>query len=143
LNGVVSFEVDPPVAAEILRRRAAVLELGLPYLVAEVDEEMAGYAYACQFRPCAAYRFTVENSVYATERFQRRGIAQLLMQELMAQSASSGMRQMIAVIAEPLSSSASVAPHQSLGFDEIGVLRGVGEKFGRALDVLLMQRSLS
>jgi phosphinothricin acetyltransferase len=142
LNGVTSFEVEVPDAAEISRRRAGILELGLPYLVAEIDGEFAGYAYAGQFRPRAAYRFTVENSVYVAERFQRRGVARLLMQELIAQSASAGIRQMIAVIAEPSSSTASVGLHRSLGFDEVGVLRGVGEKFGRALDVLLMQRSL-
>jgi phosphinothricin acetyltransferase len=142
LNGVTSFEVEVPDAAEISRRRAGILELGLPYLVAEIDGEFAGYAYAGQFRPRAAYRFTVENSVYVAERFQRRGVARLLMQELIAQSASAGIRQMIAVIAEPSSSTASVMLHRSLGFDEVGVLRGVGEKFGRALDVLLMQRSL-
>jgi phosphinothricin acetyltransferase len=131
LNGVTSFEVEVPDAAEISRRRAGILELGLPYLVAEIDGEFAGYAYAGQFRP-----------VYVAERFQRRGVARLLMQELIAQSASAGIRQMIAVIAEPSSSTASVGLHRSLGFDEVGVLRGVGEKFGRALDVLLMQRSL-
>ena len=143
LNGVTSFEVQVPDDAEILRRRAAVLDLGLPYLVAEIDGEIAGYAYASQFRPRAAYRFTVENSVYVGERFQRRGVARLLMQELIARSASAGVRQMIAVIAEPSSSTASVALHRSLGFEDVGVLREVGEKFGRALDVLLMQRSLT
>jgi L-amino acid N-acyltransferase YncA len=142
LQSVVSFEVEVPDAAEIQRRRAAVLELGLPYLVAEIGGEVAGYAYASQFRPRAAYRFTVENSVYVGERFQRRGVARLLMQELMTQSALADARQMIAVIADPSSSRASVALHRSLGFDEVGLLRKVGEKFGRALDVLLMQRSL-
>ena len=64
------------------------------------------------------------------------------MQRLIEQSADAGMRQMIAVIAQPSSSKASVALHQSLGFDEVGVFRAVGEKFGQALDVLLMYRSL-
>ncbi|AXC15025.1 GCN5-related N-acetyltransferase [Acidisarcina polymorpha] len=132
-----------PDPAEMLRRRAAVLDLGLPYIVAEIGGEIAGYAYASQFRPRAAYRFTVENSVYVAERHQRRGVARLLMRQLIEQCAAAGMREMIAVIADPSNSTASVALHRSLGFAEVGLLRGVGEKFGRALDVLLMQRSLT
>ena len=142
LQGTASFEVEAPNAEEILQRRAAVLELGLPYLVAEISGEVAGYAYAGRFRPRAAYRFTVENSVYVALQFQRHGVARLLMQQLIELCADAGMREMIAVIADPSASTASVALHSSLGFDEVGVLRGVGEKFGRAIDVLMMQKSL-
>jgi len=142
LRGVVSFEVDAPDAEEILRRRAAILELGLPYLVAETGGEIAGYCYASRFRPRAVYRFTVENSVYVAERFQRRGVARALMQQLIEQCEDARIREMIAVIAEPSTSTASIALHRSLGFDEAGLLRGVGEKFGRALDVPMMQKSL-
>jgi L-amino acid N-acyltransferase YncA len=142
IHGVASFEVDAPDAEEILRRKAAIAELGLPYLVAEIGGKVAGYAYASRFRPRAAYRFTVENSVYVAEGFQRRGVARLLMLRLTEICAETGVREMIAVIGDPSTSTASVALHRSLGFDEVGVLRGVGEKFGRALDVLLMQRSL-
>jgi len=143
LGGTASFEVEAPDAEEILRRRAAILELGLPYLVAEIDGEIAGYAYASRFRPRVAYRFTAENSVYVAERFQRHGVARLLMQRLMALCANAGIREMIAVIADPSISLPSVTLHRSLGFREVGVLSGVGEKFGRALDVLMMQRSLT
>ena len=143
LYGSASFEVEAPDTEEILRRRAAILELGLPYLVAEIDGEIAGYAYASRFRPRAAYRFTAENSVYVAERFQRRGVARLLMQRLMELCASAGIREMIAVIADPSISLPSVTLHRSLGFEEVGVLRGVGEKFGRALNVLMMQRTLT
>jgi phosphinothricin acetyltransferase len=78
-HGTASFETAAPDAQEILRRRSAILELGFPYLVAETSAEIAGYAYASRFRPRGAYRFTVENSVYVAERFQRRGVARLLM----------------------------------------------------------------
>ena len=142
IRGVASFEVEAPDAEEIVRRRAAIVELGLPYLVAEIGGEIAGYAYASRFRPRAAYRFTVENSVYVAEGFQRRGVARLLMQRLMETCAEAGVREMIAVIGDPSTSAASVALHHSLRFEAVGVLRGVGEKFGRSLDVLLMQRSL-
>jgi L-amino acid N-acyltransferase YncA len=143
LHGVTSFELEVPDAREILRRRAAILELGLPYVVAEIGGEIAGYSYANRFRPRAAYRFTVENSVYVAERFQRRGVARLLMEQLIEQCAKAGMREMIAVIADPPTSTASVALHRSLHFDEVGLLRGVGEKFGRSIDVLMMQKSLT
>ena len=143
LGGTASFEVEAPDAEEMLRRRAAILELGLPYLVAEIDGEIAGYAYASRFRPRAAYRSTAENSVYVAERFQRHGVARLLMQQLMELCANAGIREMIAVIADPSISLPSVTLHRSLGFREVGVLSGVGEKFGRALDVLMMQRSLT
>ena len=142
LHGVASFEVEAPDAEEILRRRAAIVELGLPYLVAEIGGEVAGYAYASRFRSRAAYRFTVENSVYVAERFQRRGVARVLMLRLMEICAEAGVREMIAVIGDPSTSRGSVEMHRSLGFEEVGMLHGVGEKFGRALDVLLMQRSL-
>jgi L-amino acid N-acyltransferase YncA len=143
LHGTASFEVEEPDAVEILRRRAEILDLDLPYLVAEMNGEIAGYAYASRFRPRAAYRFTVENSVYVAERFQRRGIARLLMQQMIELCGKAGIREMIAVIGDPSTNTASVALHRSLGFNEVGVLRGVGEKFGRALDVLIMQKSLT
>ena len=115
IRGVASFEVEAPDAEEIVRRRAAIVELGLPYLVAEIGGEIAGYAYASRFRPRAAYRFTVENSVYVAEGFQRRGVARLLMQRLMETCAEAGVREMIAVIGDPSSSVASVELHRSLG----------------------------
>ncbi|MGB7264874.1 MAG: N-acetyltransferase family protein, partial [Terracidiphilus sp.] len=141
-TGTASFEVEPPDAEEILRRRAAILELGHPYLVAEADGEIAGYAYASRFRPRAAYRSTVENSVYVAECFQRRGVATTLMKRLVELCAHAGTREMIAVIGDPSVNAASVGLHRSLGFEHIGVLSGVGEKFGRALDILIMQKSL-
>ena len=142
LHDTVSFEVEPPSAEEIHRRRAAILEAGLPYLVAETGGMIVGYAYASRFRPRHAYRFTVENSVYVSEQYQRRGVARLLMQELIQQCMQSGIREMIAVIATPTTSTASVSLHRSLGFREVGVLRGIGEKFDTPLDVLMMQKSL-
>jgi L-amino acid N-acyltransferase YncA len=142
LHGTASFEVEAPNAEEILQRRAAVLELGLPYLVAEIGGELAGYAYAGRFRPRAAYRFTVEDSVYVAPQLQRRGVARQLIEQLIERCTIAGMREMIAVIADPSISTASIALHSSLGFHEAGVLRGVGEKFGRSIDVLMMQRSL-
>ena len=143
LDGVASFEIEVPDTAEIEQRRDAILQLGLPFVVAEVDGEVAGFASASRFRPRAAYSRTVENSVYVADHFQRSGVARLLMQHVIDECIAAGMHQMIAVIAAPPLSVASVALHRALGFRKAGLLAGVGEKFGQSIDVLLMQRSLA
>jgi phosphinothricin acetyltransferase len=146
LHGTASFETDAPTADEISRRISSIHELGLPYLVAEVPNkataEIAGYAYASRFRPRAAYARTAENSVYVAPHHQRRGIAHSLMLRLIADCAALGIREMVAVIGDPAVNSASVALHRSLNFTDVGLLRSVGEKFGRPIDVLLLQKSL-
>jgi L-amino acid N-acyltransferase YncA len=143
LHGTASFETEAPTSDEISRRISAIHELGLPYLVAQVGAEIAGYAYASRFRPRAAYARTAENSVYVAPHHQRRGIARTLMLHLIDASAAAGIREMVAVIGDPTVNSASVALHRSLSFTEVGLLRAVGEKFGTALDVLLLQKSLA
>jgi L-amino acid N-acyltransferase YncA len=146
LHGTASFETAAPTADEFAQRISSIHELGLPYLVAEVPNqasaEIAGYAYASRFRPRAAYDRTAENSVYVAPHHQRRGIARTLMLHLIDASAAAGIREMVAVIGDPAVNSASVALHRSLSFSEVGLLRSVGEKFGRPIDVLLLQKSL-
>lgn len=142
LRGTASFEEVPPDAEEMLRRMKAVLELGLPYFVAEIGGEVAGYAYASRFRPRPAYRITVEDSVYVADRFHRRGVARLLMPRLIDVCSNAGYREMVAVISDPSINAASVALHRSFGFQDAGMLRGIGQKFGRIIDVLILQRSL-
>jgi L-amino acid N-acyltransferase YncA len=142
MHGTASFEVEEPSVEEMGRRGAEIAQANLPYFVAEMEGAVAGYAYASRFRARSAYRFTVEDSVYVAERFQRRGIARALLERLVEACSASDIREMIAVIGEPSVNSASVALHGSLGFEDAGLLRGVGFKHGRPLDVLLMQRSL-
>lgn len=139
-ESTATFEVEPPDAVEIERRMDSVQRAGLPYLVAELDGAVAGYGYATPFRPRAAYRFTVENSVYVDARFQRRGLGGLLLRALLDECGRWGARQMVAAIGGE--NPASVALHQAHGFALVGVLRGVGWKFERWLDVTLMQREL-
>ena len=117
-----------------------MIEADWPYLVAEEDGEVAGYAYATQIRPRAAYRFTAEDSIYVHPDHLRRGVGRALLEALMQRSAECGFRTMIAVVggAEP----ASVALHEALGFREVGRLKGVGFKFGRWLDSVYLQRDL-
>jgi phosphinothricin acetyltransferase len=143
LGSTASFEVQPPDRQEMLRRREAIVGLGLPYLIAEIGGEVAGYAYASQFRTRWAYRRTVENSVYVGHSFHRLGVGRMLMLQLMKSCASASITEMVAVVGDPAVNSASVRLHRSLGFEEVGVFRGIGEKFGKKLDVMMLQRSLS
>ncbi len=138
----VSFEFDPPDADEIARRFAALIAQGYPVLVAEVDGVVAGYAYASAFRARPAYRGTVENSVYVDRTRHGAGVGRALMQALIARCAAAGFRRMVAVIADS-ANAGSIGFHRALGFEDGGVLPGVGLKFGRELDIVLMWRALA
>ena len=140
-TGTGSFEIDPPDAAEMARRRQDVLAKGLPYLVAETAAGVMGYAYASPFRPRPAYRFSVENSVYVHPEARGQGLGALLLAELIARCTDWGARQMLAVIGDS-ANAASVALHTRLGFTPAGRFENVGRKFDRWLDVVLMQRTL-
>jgi len=136
-----SFELTPPDETEMMRRFAAITGGGFPYLAAETDGRLAGYAYAGPYRPRPAYRYTVENSVYLDPAFYRRGIGRALLHELIAQCTARGYRQMIAVIGDS-ANAASIGLHQSAGFAMIGTHPDVGFKFGRWLDSVQMQLAL-
>jgi len=140
-HGTASFEVDPPDAAEIAKRRAGVLAHGLPYLVATRGAEIVGYAYAGVYRPRPAYRFTVEDSIYVAPHAQRSGIGRALLPVLIDRCTRAGRRQMIAVIGDS-ANAGSIGLHRAFGFADAGVFRSVGYKFGRWLDSVLMQRAL-
>src|SRR3954467_8147507 len=73
-HGTASFELEPPDEAEMARRQRALLDGGYPYLVAEIDRALAGYAYAGPYRTRPAYRYTVENSIYIAPDAHRRGL---------------------------------------------------------------------
>lgn len=143
LHGRASFEEAPPPLAEMLERRAKVLEHGLPYLVAkESGDRVLGYAYATQYRPRRAYRFTVEDSVYMAEGAQRRGIGRLLLQGVIDRCATAGFRQMIAIIGDGEHNAGSVGLHAACGFRLVGVFENVGFKHDGWRDTALMQRAL-
>ncbi len=141
LSGLASFEEVPPTVEEIAARRAGVLALGLPYLVAEREGVVLGYAYAGTYRTRPAYRWTVENSVYVARSAQGQGVGRALLAELIARCEAGPWRQMIAVIGDS-ANAGSIALHRSLGFRDAGVLRSVGYKLGRWVDTALMQRPL-
>jgi L-amino acid N-acyltransferase YncA len=141
LNGTASFEIEPPDEAEMLRRQTALLKNGYPYFAAEIENVVAGYAYAGPYRARPAYRWSVEDSVYVAPDMQCKGIGALLLRAVIAASAQRGYRQMIAVIGDS-AQIGSIALHERAGFRHIGTLRSVGFKHGKWLDTVLMQRAL-
>jgi L-amino acid N-acyltransferase YncA len=141
LTTAFSFEETPPSAEEMAGRMDKIAAAGLPYLVAQKDGVVTGYAYASPFHSRSAYRFTVENSVYIAPEQARQGLGTQLMRRLIADCAARGSRQMIARIGDA-DNIASLRLHQRLGFRPVGELRAVGLKFGRWVDVVEWQLAL-
>jgi phosphinothricin acetyltransferase len=141
LTGTASFELEPPSEAEMLARFESLAVRGFPYIVAEREGRIAGYAYAGPYRPRPAYRHTVENSVYVDPARQRLGVGRALLADLIARASEQGFRQMIAVIGDS-AQGASIGLHRGLGFVHCGIVRSVGYKHGRWLDQVIMQRPL-
>jgi L-amino acid N-acyltransferase YncA len=141
-HGTASFELTPPDEAEMARRMENLIGNGFPYIVAEFDSGLAGYAYAGPYRLRPAYRHTIEDSVYIASDMQRRGIGHALLAALIETCEVRGYRQMIAVIGDSTKQAPSIGLHEALGFRHIGILENVGFKHGRWLDSVLMQRAL-
>lgn len=142
LNGFGTFEEVPPSPQEMDGRRRAVLERGLPYLVAEEGGEVLGFAYAGPFRPRAAYRYTLEDSVYVAPGAKGRGVGRAVLSAVIAECERLGVRQLIAVIGDS-GNHGSIGLHRSLGFEQTGIGRSVGFKHGRWVDIVHMQKPLN
>jgi len=142
LHGVGTFEEVPPGVDEMAARLAAVVGRGLPYVLAEIEGQVAGFAYAAPFRLRAAYRFTVEDSVYIHPDFKGRGVGRALLSRVLADCEALGLRQVIAVIGGA-DNEGSIGLHRALGFEMQGTMRGVGHKFGEWRDIVMMQRALN
>jgi L-amino acid N-acyltransferase YncA len=140
-HGTASFELDPPDQAEMARRYEALRAGGYPYLVAELEGDIVGYAYAGPYRARPAYRWSVEDSIYVAPQAQRRGFGGALLARLVAEAEAGGFRQMLAVIGDS-ANTGSVDLHRAAGFRLVGTFENVGFKFGRWLDTVLMQREL-
>lgn len=141
LHGLASFEETPPELAEMARRRGDILARGLPYLVAEREGRVVGYCYAGPFRPRVGYRYTLEDSIYIDAAEVGRGIGRALLQPLIERCEELGYRQMVAVIGGR-ETVASIRLHAALGFTHVGVFTGIGFKFDRWVDTVLMQKAL-
>lgn len=141
-TGSASFEEIPPDEAEMRTRCAKVRDAGLPYLVAEHDGKVLGYAYATHYRPRSAYRFTLEDSVYIAADAIGQGVGRALLLTLIARCEGGPWRQLIANVGDS-GNQASLALHAACGFTHAGTLKSVGFKFGRWVDTVLMQRPLN
>lgn len=141
LHSLATFEETPPTLEEMLTRRRASIELGLPYLVAERAGEAVGFAYAAAYRPRPAYRFTIEDSVYVAEGQQGLGIGSALLGQSITACERGPWRQMLAVVGDS-ANVGSIALHRRFGFELTGTLRAVGFKFGRWVDTPILQRAL-
>lgn len=141
-NDTATFEMDAPDEAAMAARIAIISGAGHPFFVAESDGAIIGFAYASTFRPRAAFALTLEDSVYVAPGSHRQGTGKALLQRLIEDAAARGFRQMVAVIGDSSTKSASIALHAVLGFRTMGSLEAVGRKHDQWLDIVFMQREL-
>ena len=139
--GTGTFETTPPTEADMAARRADVLSKDLPWLVAEETGRVLGYAYCQWFKPRPAYRFSAEDSIYLHPDAAGKGLGKSLLAELVSRAEAAGIRKLIAVIGDS-NNGGSVGVHRALGFAPVGVLKSCGWKFGKWLDVVLMDKTL-
>ncbi|WP_091741881.1 GNAT family N-acetyltransferase [Phenylobacterium immobile] len=142
VHGFGTFEEAAPTTADMAARRAAIVAKGLPHFIAEDDGGVLGFAYAGPFRPRAAYRYTVEDSVYVAPDAVGRGVGRLLLAQVLRACENLGVRQVMAVIGDS-GNAASIGLHRSLGFEPAGVGRNLGFKHGRWVDIVWMQKALN
>ena len=141
LHGTGTFETEPPGVPEMSARRADVLSKGLPYLVAELDGELAGFAYGNWFKPRPAYRYSVEDSIYLAPGLQRQGLGRALLAELLARFEAAGIRKVMAIVGDS-ANAGSVGLHLALGFAQVGVIEDCGWKLGAWRDIVILQKTL-
>ena len=141
LNGTGTFETVPPTDQDMAIRRADVLSKELPFLVAEEDGRILGFAYCNWFKPRPAYRYSAEDSIYMADGERGRGAGKQLLAALAEQAQAAGVRKLIAVIGDS-ANQGSVRVHEAVGFAAVGVLKSCGWKFGKWLDVVLMEKAL-
>ena len=140
-TGYGSFEEIPPSVEEMVRRRDNIRARGLPWRLAEIDGRIVGYCYVSPYHARSAYRFAVQDSIYVDERFLNRGIGAALLGDVIRICTELGYRQMMAGVGDS-GNEGSLRLHTRLGFRTIGQAVGVGIKFGRWLDLVLLQRPL-
>ncbi len=141
LHGTGTFETEPPTLADLAARRTDVLAKKLPWLVIESGSMVQGYAYANWFKPRAAYRFSVEDSIYMAPGSAGKGLGKLLLTEMLAQLERGGIRKAMAVIGDS-ANAGSIGLHAACGFAHVGIFKGCGWKFGAWRDIVLMEKTL-
>jgi L-amino acid N-acyltransferase YncA len=139
LHGTGTFETEPPTAADMAARRADVLAKKLPYLVAEQDGRVVGFAYCNWFKPRPAYRYSAEDSIYIADEARGQGLGAQLLAALEQAAEAAGVRKLIAVIGDS-ANAGSVGVHRKQGFSHVGVIKDCGWKFGEWRDIVLMEK---
>ena len=141
LNTFATFEITPPDQDELTRRWQNIINDGFPYLIAEMDHKVVGYAYASKYRLRSAYEYTIENSVYVSPNFIGQGVGKTLLNNLIQKCTSLGYRQMIAIIGGSDNNS-SISLHEKCGFYKIGIMPSTGYKLEQWVDSVMMQKEL-
>ena len=141
LHGTGTFETEAPGIADMTARRADVLSKGLPYLVAEDNGRIAGFAYGNWFKPRTAYRYSAEDSIYLAPDAHRKGLGRALLAELLAYFEAAGIRKVMAIIGDS-ANAGSIGVHRALGFEQAGIIQSCGWKFGAWRDIVIMQKTL-
>jgi L-amino acid N-acyltransferase YncA len=141
LHGTGTFETTPPTEQDMALRRLDVLARGLPYLVAEQQGRILGFAYCQWFKPRPAYRYSAEDSIYLHPDAAGQGIGKQLLTALVHQAEAAGIRKLIAVIGDS-ANAGSIGVHRALGFSRVGVIQSCGWKFGQWLDIVLMEKAI-
>ncbi len=140
-TGLGTFEEVAPTFAEMTARFNKITEQNFPFIVAKLEGEVIGYAYAGHFRERSAYRFTVEDSIYIAPAYCGHGVGRILLDELILRCRARGYKQLLAVIGDS-NNHGSINLHQKCGFTLTGVMKDVGYKFERFVDVVIMQLTL-
>jgi L-amino acid N-acyltransferase YncA len=142
-HGTASYELEPPTRSEMRARFMALTGSQYPYIVAETNGVVVGYAYASAFRPRPAYRFIAEDSIYVAPEAKGHGVGKTLLEQLITETEALGFRQIIAVIGDGRPDSPSVKLHERAGFRHSGKLEGSGYKHDRWLDTVFMQLTMN
>ena len=141
LHGTGTFETEPPSVTDMTIRRSDVLNKGLPYLVAEQDGQVVGFAYGNWFKPRPAYRYSVEDSIYLASDRHRQGLGRALLAELLVRFEAVGIRKVMAIIGDS-ENAGSIGVHRAVGFTQVGVVASCGWKLGAWRDIVIMQKTL-
>ncbi len=139
-NSVVTFDLDAPDVAQIDKKFSTIVQKGHPLIIAQLEDEIIGFAYASYYRERPAYRFTCENAIYLSPNHVGKGYGNQLLEKLLVQAKKSGFKQMVAIIT--VGTSNSIALHEKHGFEILGEFPNLGFKFESWHGIIHMQKKL-
>jgi phosphinothricin acetyltransferase len=142
-TSTVTFDLEPWSPTDMEHKIDTVAALGMPFIVAERDGEIVGYAYLSTFREKAAYDSTMENTLYLHESARGAGIGATMLEEVCRLGAIAGVREVVAVIADTPDAVPSIRLHETAGFVRVGEMDNVGRKFDEWIGIVMMQKSLA